>query len=245
VDLVRSVAKGTALSEELIRRIVDRCEGVPLLLEEVTRSTVETANGAEAVRIDAKPTGAVPTPLQLVVESRLGRLPDLEFIVQAASVLGREFSVAVLEKMVPDEQSAKVAEALTLFIRHGLFARASSASDRAQFRHVMICEAVHDTLMGRDRKRLHSHAADILRSGYLGTPDAAPDVLAEHLRVAERWVECIQTHLAASGDTGGPGRLRGNRRALRGGAETDRQGRESRAKGGSSSSSCRSSLAWH
>jgi class 3 adenylate cyclase/tetratricopeptide (TPR) repeat protein len=205
VDLVRSVAKGTALSEDLIQRIVDRCEGVPLLLEEVTRSTVETANGAEDVRIDAKSAGAVPTPLQLVVESRLGRLPDLEFIAQAASVLGREFSVAVLEQMVPDEQSAKVAEALTLFIRHGLFAPASSASDRARFRHVMICEAVHDTLLGRDRRRLHSHAADILRSGYLGTPDAAPDVLAEHLRVAERWVECIQTRLAASGDTAAQG----------------------------------------
>jgi class 3 adenylate cyclase len=200
VDLVRSVARGTALSDDLVRRIVDRCEGVPLLLEEVTRSSVDTVEGAEAVRMDGE-AGAVPTPLQLVVESRLGRLPGLELIVQAASVLGREFSVAVLEQMVPAEQSAKVAEALRLCTRHGLFARASGTSERAQFRHVMICEAVHDTLLGRDRKRLHSQAADILRRGYLGTPDAAPDVLAEHLRVAERWVECIQTHLAASGDT--------------------------------------------
>jgi hypothetical protein len=69
----------------------------------------------------------------------------------------------------------------------------------------MICEAVHATLLPRDRKRLHSQAADILRAGYAGTPDATPDMLAEHLRVAERWVECIETHLAASTDTAAAG----------------------------------------
>ena len=201
VDLVRSVAEGITLSEDLIRRIVERCEGVPLLLKEVTRSTVETAKGAETVRIDVAPGDAVPTPLQLVVESRLGRLPDLEPIVRAASVLGRDFSVPVLEKLLPDDQKFKLSEALTLFSRHGLFAPGPSDSDRAQFRHVMICEAVHDTLMRTDRVRLHSRAADILRSGHLGTPDAAADVLAHHLQLAERWVECIETRLAASADT--------------------------------------------
>jgi class 3 adenylate cyclase len=206
VDLVRSVAGGAALSADVVQSIVERCEGVPLLLEEVTRSTVEATIGAEAIPIDAEPAGAVPTPLQLVVESRLGRRPDLEPIVQAASVLGREFSVGVLEQMVPDEPGAKIGEALTLFARHGLFApRAPGAGDRARFRHVMICEAVHDTLLGEDRKRLHSGAADILRGGYLGTPEASADVLAEHLRVAERWVECIQTRLAASADTAARG----------------------------------------
>jgi hypothetical protein len=200
-DLVHSVAKGYALAADLVQDIVARCEGVPLLLEELTRSTVEGASRPEPIRIDAERPGAVPTPLQLVVESRLGRRPDLEPIVKAASVLGREFSVGVLEQMVPGEPRAKVAEALTLFTRHGLFSPRSAASDRARFRHVMMCEAVYDTLLGEDRKRLHSRAADILQSGELDSPDASPDVLAEHLRVAERWVECIQTHLAASADT--------------------------------------------
>jgi class 3 adenylate cyclase len=201
VDLVRSVAKGCALATELIQDIVARCEGVPLLLEEVTRSTVERASGAEPVRIASERSGAVPTPLQLVVESRLGRRPDLEPIVQAASVLGREFSVGLLERMVPGEPRAKVVEALTLFTRYGLFSKRAAAGDRARFRHVMMCEAVHDMLLGEDRKRLHSHAAELLQSGDVDTPDASPDVLAEHLRVAERWVECIQTHLAASAST--------------------------------------------
>ena len=203
--LVRSVAKGAPLSNSVMGRIVDRCEGVPLLLEELTRSTLETAGAGESIALEADVASPVPTPLQLVVESRLSRLPELEVIVQAASVLGREFSINALEQMVPRDRRAKITEALVLFIRHRVFARVPRASDRAQFRHAMICEAVHATLLARDRKRLHSQAADILRDGYLGTPDAAPDVLAEHLRVAERWVECIETHLAASADTAARG----------------------------------------
>ena len=185
--------------------IIDRCEGVPLLIEEVTRSILETVTAAESISVPTEAASMVPTPLHLVVESRLGRLPGLERIVRAASVLGREFSINVLEQMVPDDGPAKVAEALNRFISHGVLARVARASDRAQFRHVMICEAVHDTLLARDRKRLHSRAADILREAYLGSPDAAPDALAEHLRVAERWVECIETHLAASADTAARG----------------------------------------
>ena len=120
-------------------------------------------------------------------------------------MLGRDFSVTVLKEMVPDEWNAKVADALALCLRHGLFARLSGATDRAQFRHAMICEAVHQTLLPRDRKRLHSQAADILRDAYLGTPDANPDVVAEHLRLAERWLECIETRLEASCDTAARG----------------------------------------
>jgi hypothetical protein len=205
LQLVRSVARGAALPDAVIQHIVDRCEGVPLLLEEVTRSTVETLTAGESIGIDAESVGAVPTALQLVVESRLGRLADLELVVQAASVLGREFSVSVLKDMVPDDWNAKVADALTLCVRHGLFARVSRATDRAQFKHAMICEAVHQTLLPADRKRLHSQAADLLRRAYLGTPDATPDVVAEHLRVAERWAECIQARLEASCDTAARG----------------------------------------
>ena len=73
----------------------DTVEGVPLLLEEVTRGTLESASHEGPVAAHAAGPTAVPTPLQLIVESRLGRLPDLEAIVQAASVLGREFSVEI------------------------------------------------------------------------------------------------------------------------------------------------------
>lgn len=201
-ELVRSIARRAALSDEMIHGIVDRCEGVPLVLEEVTRNTVDAVNKASPIAGDRASGGSVPAPLELVVQSRLARRPHLAPIVQAASVLGREFSIPLLEQMVPQEQRGEVADTLDLLARDGLFARPDSgARDRAQFKHAMICEAVYNTLLGNDRQRLHSHAADTLSQGYKGTPDAAPDVLAEHLRKARRYVEAIRIHLAASAET--------------------------------------------
>ena len=69
----------------------------------------------------------------------------------------------------------------------------------------MICEAVYNTLLGSDHRRLHSEVADILTRDYKGTPDAAPDVIAEHLRKAARFTESIRVRLAAGSDTAARG----------------------------------------
>ena len=92
------MAKGVALSDETVRQIVDRCEGVPLVLEEVTRSALEATTGATRPPPPLVRTGDLPAPLQLVVQSRLDRWPQFMPIVQSASVLGREFSVQVARK---------------------------------------------------------------------------------------------------------------------------------------------------
>ena len=204
--LVRSVAKASALSPEVVDRIVERCEGNPLLLEEVTRGSMDAQSAAHALAVDTHRRGSVPAPLKLVVESRLGRRPELEPVVQAAAALGREFSVSALEHMMAPAARSHVHQALALFARDGLFAPwDAGAGDRAKFRHAMFRDAVHEMLMGEDRRRLHSDAADILRKYFTGTTDASPEVLAEHLSWADRFVESIELRLAASADTAARG----------------------------------------
>lgn len=203
-ELVRSIAKGAALSDETVRQIVDRCEGVPLVLEEVTRSALETTSRRETDSPQTGSDGDLPAPLQLVVQSRLVRWPQFLPIVQAASVLGREFSVRLLEKVA--SRKKEVAEAIDVLAREGLLARSESDTrDRARFKHAMICEAVYNTLFGSDRQRLHSAVADILSHEHRGTPDAAADVVAEHLRKARRFAEAVRVRLSASTDTAARG----------------------------------------
>jgi class 3 adenylate cyclase len=195
-DLIRSVAKGVEVPDETIQRIVDRCEGVPLILEQVTHTALEGESRHTESGYD------VPTPLRLVVQSRLGRWPQFAPIVQSASILGREFPLRLLEKLVPRVAEVELAQILEVLAREGVFAEPDANSrDRARFKHAMICEAVYETLLGSDRQRLHSGVADLLNSDFKGTPDAAPDLIAEHLRRACRFEEAIQVRLAASRDT--------------------------------------------
>ncbi|MDB5864277.1 MAG: adenylate cyclase [Betaproteobacteria bacterium] len=199
--LVRAVAGEAALPAELVNAIVTRSEGVPLLLEEITRNLLEASGRGEDMTIDALPGGEVPPELQLIVQSRLGRLPEYKRIVQAASVLGREFSTRLLERLLPPEQPAPIAEAIDLLASHGLFDTRDASGDRVRFKHAMIQRAVYNTLVGNDRRDLHACAADMLISAFQGTPDASPDVLARHLREARRFADAIRVRIAAMDDT--------------------------------------------
>src|SRR5690606_13011567 len=100
-DLVRAVAKDAPLSQAEIQSIVGRCEGVPLLLEEITRAAMEGTGRADA-HGTAPDSGAVPAALQLVVASRLERWREHKPLLQAAAVLGREFPIRLLRQVVPD-----------------------------------------------------------------------------------------------------------------------------------------------
>jgi hypothetical protein len=200
-SLVQAMASD-GLPSARVDDIVNRCGGVPLLLEEVTRIALDQADPGAAPRPSQTGDGAVPAELQLVVESRLDQLSALRSIIEAASVLGREFPVPALAAMVVAERDG-VAQAIERFAEHGLFRQPNSEHpDRAGFRHALIRDAVYETLVSRDYlRRLHSRAADALASGYAGTPDASPEVLADHLRAAHRQAEAIKMRLVAGEST--------------------------------------------
>ena len=199
MDLVRSVAHGADLPPGLVGDIVQRCEGVPLILEEVTLGTLETASHGEALPAGGLSSGPVPAPLQLVVESRLERWREHRFVLQAASVLGRSFSVPLLAQLVPAAEG-DVRGVVRLLADHGLLVPHGDAhAERASFPHAMIRDAVYQTLLRDDRRELHSRVADKLAAG--ASPDASPDELATHLGEAARYEESIQVRLAASADT--------------------------------------------
>jgi class 3 adenylate cyclase len=196
-ELIRSVAQGAALSPGLVGDIVQRCEGVPLILEEVTRAALETAARGHALPAGAVASGSVPAPLQLVVESRLERWREHKFTVQAASVLGRTFSLPLLEQLVPME-GEELRAAVRLLADHGLFVTHEDArGERASFPHAMIRDAVYQTLLRDDRRELHSRVADRLAAD----AEAPADELATHLGEAARYEEAIQVRLAATEDT--------------------------------------------
>ena len=204
-DFVRTIARGVEMPKNTIERIVVRCEGVPLVLEEVTRTLLEQGSQPDDIVLASTAEEQIPAPLQLVIQSRLDRWPEFAPVVQAASVLGREFSLSILGKVMPDRPPAALLEAVELMTSEGLFENGGANGAHRSFKHVMICDAVYNTLLGAHRQRLHSRIADLL----LGDPEASlettPDTTAVHLLKSKRVVEAVETYLQASQDTSGRG----------------------------------------
>jgi len=190
--LVQELSEGS-LSAADARSIVERCEGVPLLLEELTGATLEVAGDRGASK-------GVPLSLQLVVETRLVQNPDLAQAAKIASALGRDVHLPLLASLTATDAATadRLAEA-------GFFDLTAEAGERARFRHLMICEAVYETVLGQERRSIHSRVADALLGPFAAAPDATPELLAEHLRKAERFREAIDVRLQAAADTAARG----------------------------------------
>jgi class 3 adenylate cyclase len=202
MELVHGLAGGAELSEGAIATIVSRCEGVPLLIEELTRSALEEP-AADTRSTAGKSEGDVPVPLQLVVETRLAKHGDIAQIARVASVLGREVYIPLLAHLTAADPT-NLRGALQRLGEEGLFESYESGR-RARFRHAMICEAVYATVMPRERRTWHSSAADALLGEFAAAAEATPDVLAEHLRKAARFREAIDIRLEAAAATAARG----------------------------------------
>jgi hypothetical protein len=172
-----------------------------LCLEELTRASLdEPLEPAQKHRFrDAAPN--VPDWLRLVIAERLDRGPDLKPFIQTASVLGREFSVRLLAELLPT-QRAELPDAIARLVDLGLLIPQHDADvDRVRFKHALIHEAVHETLIRSDRQRLHSRAAESLVQHFDGRPESSPDVLAHHLVEAGRFGDAVRALTRASGQT--------------------------------------------
>jgi class 3 adenylate cyclase/tetratricopeptide (TPR) repeat protein len=183
---------GDDVSPAVTDLVLDRAEGNPLYLEEVARSLVESGT---LVRTDSGwhlAEGSetyLPTTLHATLLARLDRLAEpTRHLLQAASVLGRQFALPVLEQLV--DSGVDVEAGLLEAQRAGLLeAVAGGPERRYQFRHGVLQEVSYSTLLLRRRRELHRAAAEALLA-LAPTPDAAPvEALAEHYARAEAWPE--------------------------------------------------------
>ncbi len=188
--LVHRTAGAATLAAKTVQWIVQRAEGNPLFIEELTRAACEA-------RADA---GAIPATLQNVVQARLDRLPRLKPLVQAASVLGREFSWRLLSRLT-GEQSG-LAGPIGKLLEDGLLVATGAASyESLRFKHALIHDAVYQTLLRSERRQLHSQTADILAHDVAVAGEAAPDLLAHHLAQAGRTSDAVRCLIDAARQT--------------------------------------------
>jgi len=198
-SIARSVAMGKALPSEVLRQIVLRSDGVPLFVEELTRSLLDSGAFREkAASWEAIGPVAVDIPVTMDASliSRIDRLGASKATAQLAATIGREFSFELLCE-VSERDEPTLRRDLEHLLQAGL---AWSANDEAAtfvFKHALVRDAAYNSLLRSVRQHYHSRIAAILRTRFTGQTSARPDLVAHHLTNAGEHADAVDFWEAA------------------------------------------------
>lgn len=198
-NLISLVSGHTALLPDVLDRIVERSDGVPLFAEEITKAAFESHTTSD----DTNSTGAgslrdIPETLQDSLNARLDRLGDAKVVAQIGAAIGRVFSHDLLAK-VTDLDTDELDAACTALTGMGLVFQRGSSFDRAYFfKHSLLRDAAYASLLIRRRKELHHRIATAIEAHYPEVLVAEPETVAHHFTQADEFERAIR-HWEAAG----------------------------------------------
>jgi predicted ATPase len=183
--LINQITGGRALPKEVEETILARTEGVPLFVEELTKTILEsgvvraTAEGFELSALS--PSLAIPATLQDSLMARLDRLAPTKEVAQVAACIGREFGHELLAAVAglagPQlEESLEQLNRAELVFRHGTPPEATYS-----FKHVLVRDAAYESLLKSRRQQLHARIAEAIEGRFSALAEAQPEILAHHL----------------------------------------------------------------
>jgi class 3 adenylate cyclase/tetratricopeptide (TPR) repeat protein len=192
--MVREVTLGKALPGEILRRILDRSDGVPLFVEELTCSVLDSGMLRER-EASWEATGAVsdemiPATVDASLTSRIDRLGPSRATAQLAATIGREFSFSLL-LVVSDRDEVTVRRDVERLVQSGLAWPVEGEPDSFQFKHALVRDAAYNSLLRTTRCQHHRRIAAALRERLNHHVSTRPDLIAHHLTSAGEDEEAI------------------------------------------------------
>jgi predicted ATPase len=184
--LVRQLAaKVKSLPSELIGEIVERGDGVPLFLEEVTKTVVDARPARRAESSTSRPSLSVPPTLHASLMARLDRIgPGAKEIAQIGATIGREFSYELAAK-VAEWPEGEIKETLGRLVEAGLiFQRGEPPRSSFLFKHGLLQDAAYSTLLRDRRRSFHARIAQAIEELFPEIVESQPEVVARHLTEA-------------------------------------------------------------
>jgi predicted ATPase len=165
--LIEQIAGGKALPDEVVAQIVDRTDGVPLFVEELTKGVLESGLlrevGDRYVLDGALPSFAIPTSLHDSLMARLDRLASVRLVAQTGAAIGREFPYALLHavsRLSEDELQSSLAR----LVSSELVSQRGTPPDAVySFKHALVQDAAHGSLLRASRQRVHAQIAKALK----------------------------------------------------------------------------------
>jgi TolB-like protein/tetratricopeptide (TPR) repeat protein len=205
--IIGGVTRGKALPDAVVEQVLARTDGVPLFIEELTSSLLESGALRETEDRYALngplPAVAVPTTLQASLVARLDRLGSAKDVAQIGAAIGREFSYELLGEVVPSA-SVELDAALQRLTASGLILRRGVPPIATySFSHALVQDAAYTTLLKSRRRQLHASIAKVLVERFSEMTQGQPELVAQHFAEAglaseaiEYWVKAGRLGLA-------------------------------------------------
>ncbi|HVO45454.1 MAG TPA: adenylate/guanylate cyclase domain-containing protein [Steroidobacteraceae bacterium] len=184
VLMTENVSGGKLLPKEVLDQIILKTDGVPLFVEELTKTVLESGLVTEVdgvYRLAAPLPGlSIPSTLQDSLMARLDRAAPMREVAQVGACIGRQFSrevLAAVSSLDPDALDGALQELLDaeLIFRTGVPPNATYT-----FKHALVQDAAYNSLLKLERQTIHGRIAETLRSGVSAVAESAPETLAYH-----------------------------------------------------------------
>jgi class 3 adenylate cyclase/predicted ATPase len=194
-EMITKVTHGKALPKQITEQIIERTDGVPLFVEELTKAVVESGMLAEAgdryVVPGQAPPLTVPSTLHDSLMARLDRLSPVREVAQIAAALGRQFSHELISAIAPMTRQ-KLDDALEQLVAAELIFRRGTPPDAEYtFKHALVQEAAYESSLRSKRQQYHLQIVQALERQFPEITDAQPHILAHHYTEANLRKEAI------------------------------------------------------
>jgi predicted ATPase len=196
--LVEQIAGSKALPSEVIAQIADRTDGVPLFIEELTKSILESG----------VPLVGIPTTLHDSLMARLDRLASVRHVAQIGAAIEREFSYEILHAVASFPEDELKAALARLVASELVFQRGTPPDAVYAFKHALVQDTAHGSLLRSSRQQLHAQIAEALETHSPELIDGQPELFAQHYaeaglaeKSATYWGKAGRRSVAQSGVT--------------------------------------------
>ena len=201
IALIQRVTAGKVLPETVINEILARTDGVPLFVEELTKTILESRllhERDDRYELDQPlPTMAIPATLQASLTARLDRLAPVREIAQIGAVVGRQFSYELLMAIAGLPKDRLDAALAQLVSSELVFCRGEIPDSVFTFKHALVRDAAYESLLKSRRIQLHAAIADTFERRFPEIVEAQPETLAHHLTEAALFDRARDYWLAA------------------------------------------------
>ena len=202
VSMVNRITGGKSLPAEVLEEIIVKTDGVPLFVEELTKTVLESGllreEGDSYVFAKELTPLAIPATLQDSLMARLDRLSPVKETAQIGATIGREFSYRLLDAISPIK-GAQLEKALRELIESELiYARGSPPEATYIFKHALVQDTAYASLLRSRRQRIHADIARALVEQFSDKAESAPAIIAHHYTEAGLYEPAVRYWLAAA-----------------------------------------------